>query len=175
MLARLALLFVIIPLVELVLLVQLGQWVGLVPTVALVVGTGILGAALARAEGLRTWLAFQREVAEGRLPGRPLLDGLAVLIGGAFLLTPGLLTDLVGFSLLFPPTRGLIRDWVRRRVESAIESGQVRMQVWTPFGWSGSGPAGPGGGPESTGLDPRHEIRPGPRPGSSPDDRDPSP
>jgi UPF0716 protein FxsA len=135
MLARLALLFVVVPLIELVLLIQLGQWVGLWPTLGLVVLTGVAGAGLARAEGLRTWMAFQREVAQGRLPGEPLLDGLSVLVGGAFLLTPGLLTDVAGFSLLLPPTRRWIQRRVRTWMEGQVTSGAVRFQVWTP--WSG--------------------------------------
>jgi UPF0716 protein FxsA len=108
-LARLALLFVIIPVLELVLLVELGQIVGLLPTLALVIFTGLTGAALARAEGFRVFWAFQRELASGRLPGQALQDGIAVLVGGAFLLTPGILTDLAGFALLLP----LSRRWIK--------------------------------------------------------------
>lgn len=162
MLALLVLLFVVIPLAELVLLIQLGQWVGLLPTLALVVTTGVVGAALARAEGVRTFRAFQKEVAEGRVPGTPLLDGLAVLVGGAFLLTPGLLTDVAGFSLLFPPTRRWIKRGMRRWVERQVEAGNVRVQVWTP--WSGDvrGRDLEGeGDPPDPSLDPSKEIRQG--------------
>jgi len=173
MLARLALAFVLIPLLELVLLIQLGQWVGVWPTVGLVVLTGVVGAALARAEGLRTLRAFQREVAEGRLPGTPLLDGVAILVGAAFLLTPGLLTDVAGFSLLLPPTRRLIRRYVRRRIEAGLEAGTIRIGVVGMGGggmWSGSvgtdGPDAPGAdGPDAPRpdgpdrLDPRNEVR----------------
>ena len=162
MLARLALLFVVVPLIELVLLIQLGQWVGLWPTLALVVATGVAGATLARAEGVRTWVAFQREMAEGRLPGRPLMDGLAVLVGGAFLLTPGLLTDVAGFALLLPPSRRWIQRRIRSRVERSLEEGTVRVHVWTPWGGAGQGGA-PGGppvtGPDERPLDPSGEIR----------------
>lgn len=169
MLARLALLFVIVPLVELVLLVQLGQAVGLAPTLLLVVATGIAGAGLARREGLRTWLAFQRELAQGRLPGTPLLDGLAVLVGGAFLLTPGILTDVAGFVLLLPPSRAWLRRRMRRWLERQIEAGTVRVVSFGSglggFGaFGGGGPTGsadaPAPGP-GAGLDPRHEIRQG--------------
>ena len=159
MLARLALLFVVVPLVELVLLVQLGQVVGLWPTLALVVGTGLLGAGLARREGLRTWLAFQRELAEGRLPQGALLDGLAVLVGGAFLLTPGLLTDVAGFLLLLPPSRRWLRGRARKWLERQVEAGTVRVMT---FGsWGAGGSARPPGPPREPGLDPRHEIRQG--------------
>ena len=151
MLARLALLFVVVPLLELALLIKLGQWVGFWPTLGLVVATGIAGAALARAEGLRTLVAFRRETAEGRLPGQPLLDGLAVLVGGAFLLTPGLLTDVAGFALLVPPSRRWIQRRVRAWAERRIQEGELRLQVWT----TGGPETGPGRGE----LDPRHEIR----------------
>lgn len=159
---RLLLLFVLVPLIELVLLIQLGRWVGLWPTLAIVLATGFAGAALARAEGLRTWVAFQREVAEGRLPGKSLLDGLAVLVGGAFLLTPGLLTDLAGFALLFPPTRRWLQGRARRWIERGIESGSVRVHVWTP--WDDGGPLFGNRDPGRTGsgepgLDPSKEIR----------------
>jgi len=153
MLARLALLFILVPLVELVILVQLGRWVGLLPTLALVVVTGVLGAALARAQGLRAFLAVQRELAGGRLPGRALLDGLAILVGGAFLLTPGLLTDLVGFSLLIPRSRRWMEDGVRRWLERQMREGRVQMGVLGSDGWIvRTGTA------ERPDLDPRKEI-----------------
>jgi len=165
MLARLALAFVLIPLLELVLLIQLGQWVGVWPTVGLVVLTGVVGAALARAEGLRTLRAFQREVAAGRLPGTPLLDGVAILVGAAFLLTPGLLTDVAGFSLLLPPTRRLIRRYVRRRIEAGLEAGTIRIGVAQMRGggmWTGrAGTDGPDAprADDPDGLDPHNEVR----------------
>lgn len=157
MLARLAFLFVAVPLLELVILVKLGQVVGLWPTLALVLGTGVLGASLARREGLRTWMAVQRELAAGRMPGSQLLDALAVLVGGAFLLTPGLLTDVAGLLLLLPPTRRWVRGRVRLWLERQVASGQVRVMTFglDPFDRSGeaSGPPDRRGG-----LDPRHEI-----------------
>ncbi|MFW6206820.1 MAG: FxsA family protein, partial [Gemmatimonadota bacterium] len=117
-LGRLALLFVVVPLVELAFLIQVGRWVGIWPTVGLVFLTGILGATLARAEGLRTLWSFQQELASGKLPGQPLLDGLCILVGGALLLTPGFVTDLAGFSLLLPPTRRLLQRGMKRRLRS---------------------------------------------------------
>lgn len=105
MLLRLSALFVFVPLAELALLVWLGRRVGLLPTVALVIVTGVLGASLARLQGLASWRRFQQALAEGRPPHRELLEGLLVLLAGAVLLTPGLLTDLTGFALLVPPLR----------------------------------------------------------------------
>ena len=103
-LGRLALLFVGVPLLELFILIQLGQVVGLWPTIGLVVLTGFAGASLARLDGLRTFWKIQERLAKGQLPGSALFDGLAILLGGALLLTPGILTDISGFSFLLPLT-----------------------------------------------------------------------
>ncbi|MDA0327744.1 MAG: FxsA family protein [Gemmatimonadetes bacterium] len=166
-LGRLALLFVIIPILELMLLIQLGQVVGLMPTLLLVVFTGVTGAWLARAEGMRVFFQFQKELASGRLPGQALLDGICVLIGGAFLLTPGVLTDLTGFSLLFPPTRRWIQRRVRARMERGIADGTIRVvdvglgAGGATFGFGGFPMGAERGahdrGPEA-GLDPRKGI-----------------
>lgn len=152
-LGRLALLFVIVPVVELMLLIELGQLVGLLPTFMLVMFTGVAGAWLARAEGLRVLFQFQKELASGRLPGQAMLDGIAVLVGGAFLVTPGVLTDFVGFSLLFPPSRHWIQRRVRAAMERSIRDGTVRVVTMGPgmasggFGFTGFGGAAPPGDP----------------------------
>jgi UPF0716 protein FxsA len=127
LLGRLALFFIVVPILELVLLIELGQLVGLLPTVGLVVFTGVTGAWLARAEGVRVFFQFQQELASGRLPGQSLLDGISVLVGGALLLTPGVLTDVVGLSLLFPPTRRWIQKRARARLELQIRDGSIRV------------------------------------------------
>ena len=157
------LLFVLVPLVELALLIQVGQWVGVLPTILLVFVTGIAGAALARREGLRTIRRLQEQLASAQLPGDALLDGAAILIGGAFLLTPGVLTDVVGLSLLLPPTRALLKRWARRELKRRIEDGRIQVRV----GGFGPGGFGPGGfdtpsedAPSDPPLDPRNEIRP---------------
>lgn len=147
-LGRLALFFVIVPIIELLLLIQLSQLVGLLPTFALVVATGIGGAALARAEGLRVLFQFQKELGEGRLPGQAMLDGASVLVGGAFLLTPGVLTDLLGFSLLFPLTRRWMQAQVKKRLERQIKDGTIRVMTTGPsFGFGGFGGVGFGATP----------------------------
>lgn len=139
MLGRLIFLFVAVPLVELAILLQVGQWIGIGPTFALVVVTGVAGAALARRQGLRAFMAVQRELAEGRLPGRSLLDGLSILVGGAFLLTPGILTDFVGFSLLIPASRRWLQRLARRRLERRMSEGTVEFRVWGTGGGFTSG------------------------------------
>jgi len=164
-LGRLALLFIVVPILELMLLIEVGQLVGLLPTLMLVMFTGITGAWLARAEGLRVFFQFQKELASGRLPGQALLDGIAVLIGGAFLLTPGVLTDFVGFSLLFPPSRRWIQHRVQARMEEQIKDGTIRVATMGPgmmgggFGGFGAGASGAGHSTHpGVGLDPSKGI-----------------
>lgn len=154
-LGRMALLFVIVPIIELMLLIQLGQYVGLGPTLGLVVLTGVGGAMLARAEGVRVFFQFQKELAQGRIPGQAMLDGISVLIGGAFLLTPGVLTDFVGFSLLFPFTRRWIQKRVRGRLESQVADGTIRvvsMGTHGVTGFGGFGGFGAAGGAGGDGM-----------------------
>jgi UPF0716 protein FxsA len=163
LLGRLALLFVVVPVIELVLLIQLGQVVGLWPTLALVIFTGVTGAALARLEGLRVLFQFRSQLASGKLPGQALLDGISVLVGGAFLLTPGILTDVAGFSLLFPPTRRWIQRRVQRGLEGQLEDGTVRVVSMgvDGFPWPGApGGAAPGSTPpgHEPSLDPNKGI-----------------
>lgn len=127
MLGRLLFIFVLVPLVELAILIRLGNLMGFWPTIGLVVTTGALGAVLARSQGGQVLRAIQREVSEGRVPAARLLDGLLVLIGGVMLLTPGLLTDVAGLSLLLPFTRNRLKEALGRRIERMVRSGQVSM------------------------------------------------
>lgn len=158
MLSRLILIFVTVPLVELALLLQVGQWIGAGPTVALVVVTGLAGAALARQQGLRAYMAVQRELAAGRLPGGALLDGVSILAGGALLLTPGILTDALGFGLIVPRSRRWIQARFRRVVERRVREGAVQFRVFGGDVFPGDGFAAQGraAGPETgRGNEPR--------------------
>ena len=107
--ALLVLALVVVPLVELYVLIQVGQELGALPTVAALVVVSLVGAALLRREGRRTWQAFRDATARGRVPGREVADGALVLLGGALLLTPGFVTDVVGLLLVLPPTRAVVR------------------------------------------------------------------
>ena len=122
MLPRLLFLFLAIPIVEMVLLIEIGRRIGLLATLGIVVLTGIAGAMLARAEGLEVFHRIRSDLAEGRLPGDAILDGVFVLAGGLLLLTPGLLTDLVGFLVLVPFTRAPIRRAVLRKLQSLVDT-----------------------------------------------------
>jgi UPF0716 protein FxsA len=163
LLGRLFILFVLVPLVELVLLIQLGGVIGVMPTIGLVLLTGAVGAWLARAEGLRVLFKFQNDLASGRLPGQSVFDGICVLVGGALLLTPGVLTDFLGFALLLPGSRHWMQKRIRRSLERRIEEGTVRVVTFGAGGFGGFGSAGFGSRPsdrpaELTDLDPRHGI-----------------
>jgi UPF0716 protein FxsA len=128
-LGRLALLFVVVPLLELALLIQMGRIVGFWPTIAVVVFTGLTGAWLARTEGLRTMWKLRDDVTNGRVPGQTIMDGMAVLAGGALLLTPGIITDAIGFGLLFPATRHAMQKRVMARIERSIQEGAVQVRM----------------------------------------------
>ena len=110
------LLFVLVPLAELWLLFRLAQATDWLTTVAIVVATGILGTALARWQGLDVWRRIREQLSQGKSPTTELLDGLMILFAGAFLITPGILTDGVGLLLLMPPVRGFLRGWLVRRL-----------------------------------------------------------
>jgi UPF0716 protein FxsA len=104
--------FILIPLIELYLLLQVAKYTSVGTTILLVILTGVLGTTLARREGMRAWHRFQAALAENRMPSREIQDGLMIVFAGAMLLTPGLLTDTLGLLLLLPACR----EWVRSRI-----------------------------------------------------------
>jgi UPF0716 protein FxsA len=161
MFARLGCLFVVVPLVELALLVQVGRWIGVLPTVGIVAVTGLLGAALARGQGVRALAEFQREAAAGQVPAGPMLDAVSVLVGGLLLLTPGILSDLLGFALLLPPSRRFLQRRAMERLARGIRDGQVRVTfVGMPGGPAPRPPDG-GDGRAAPLDDPDRPPRPG--------------
>ena len=117
MLLKLFLAFTIIPIIEIYLLIEIGSIFGALTAVILVILTGFLGAFLARMQGLQTLFRIQESLLEGRMPSGDLLDALLIVIAGLVLLTPGFLTDSVGFLLLIPATRNSIKYWLRRQIE----------------------------------------------------------
>jgi UPF0716 protein FxsA len=127
MFAKLLLLFTVGPLVELLVLIEVGKRIGTWETLAVVLLTGIFGAALAKQQGLATLFAIQQEMRDGRVPAGALLEGLFVLIGAVTLVTPGLITDAIGFSFLLPATRRLWRGAIERRVEYWLRTGVIRI------------------------------------------------
>ena len=150
----LVVIFILVPIAELYVIIKVGEAIGLVPTLVLLLADAILGSMLLRHQGRAAWIRFNRALAEGRLPHKEVYDGVLVIMGGALLITPGFLTDILGLILLIPPTRALVRAisarFVRRRL--ALGGG-----VWT-FGTGQRPPRtrpAPGGGPS-----PRREPRP---------------
>ena len=118
MLLKLFLAFTLIPLVEIYLLIKLGQNFGAITSILSVIFTGILGAYLAKMEGLRTLFRLQETLREGGMPGEELLDALLIALAGLVLITPGFITDLVGFLLLVPFTRILVKSWLKEKMRS---------------------------------------------------------
>ncbi len=118
---RLILLFVFLPLIELMILLQLAEWITGLWTFVLVVVTGIIGASLARRQGWSVLRRIQAETQQGQMPTASLVDALMIFVAGALLITPGILTDVFGFSLLIPSCRAFYRaqliNWFRHHVE----------------------------------------------------------
>ena len=127
MFGRFFLLFTIVPLVELFLLIRLGGIIGALWTVLLVIGTGALGAYLTRQQGWKVWNQIQTELQVGRFPAGQMIDGLLLLVAGAVLITPGIITDALGLILLFPATRAPIRKWVTTRLQRMVANGNVSV------------------------------------------------
>src|SRR2546423_12575188 len=109
-------LFIVVPLVELYVIIQVGQAIGVWWTLGLLVADSVLGSLLMRSQGRAAWRRFQAALAEGRVPAREVLDGVLVIFGGAFLLTPGVVTDVLGAILLLPPPRAVLRRVLVRRL-----------------------------------------------------------
>ncbi len=146
MVPLLAIAFVLVPLAELAVLIAVGDWIGLVPTLVLLLVVSLAGAWLAKREGLAAWRRFQAALTEGRMPTVEVADGAMILLAGALLLTPGFLSDVLGILLLLPPTRALasrqlprlaqrrlLRRWGRRRV--VVVDGTSRPAGSTRVSW----------------------------------------
>jgi len=129
MLARLILLFVFVVLAELFILIEIGSYIGGFNTILLVFMTAMLGALLARRQGLRTLQQIQLSLSQGQIPAEELIDGVLILAGGILFLTPGVLTDLFALVLLFSTTRTYFKRWLRRRFDRMMASGNVRLRA----------------------------------------------
>ena len=116
---------VIVPIVEIWVLLQVGQLLGVLQTVVLLVVMSLLGAYLLRREGARTWRAFRTALGSGRLPAAEVADGALVILGGALLLTPGFATDAFGLLCVLPPTRAVLRRLLTRQVARRLTVGSV--------------------------------------------------
>ena len=131
MLPALVVLFITVPILELFVILQIGGWLGVWPTIALLIADSVLGSVLMRSQGRTAWRRFNEALQSGRPPAREVLDGVLIVFGGALLLTPGFVTDIVGLLFLLPPTRAiarrlLVRRFAGRMVASATGPGVRR-------------------------------------------------
>ena len=142
--ALLLLALIVVPIVELYVIVQVGQGIGILPTLALLVVMSLLGGYLLRREGTRTWRALREALQAGRLPAREVADGALVILGGALLLTPGFATDLFGLLCILPPTRAVLRRVLTGVVARRLGAGGL---AGGRFGRRPTRPADPRPGP----------------------------
>jgi UPF0716 protein FxsA len=138
------LLLIGLPALEIWTLAQVGSRLGWVDTLVVLVLVGVLGAALARNEGLRVVERMRGALAEGRMPEREIVDGLLVLAAGALLVLPGFVSDVLGLLLLFPLTRPLFRGWLARKLRGRM------IRRGPPPGWPPGPPAPPGSEPPTS-------------------------
>ena len=122
----LILLFIAVPIAEIAILIQVGEAIGVWWTIALLIADAIIGSLLARSQGRAAWRRFNLAIQSGRVPAREVLDGILVLFGGALLLTPGFLSDVLGLFLLLPPTRAFVRAVLVRRYAGRMVSSMAR-------------------------------------------------
>ena len=156
MVLLLVLLFIVFPIAEIYVIIQVGQAIGALWTVLILIVDSIIGARLLSWQGRRAWLKFQSALAEGRIPHREVLDGVLIIMGGAFLLTPGFISDILGVLLLLPPTRAVVRRALVRVLLNPRRARWARVVVRT--GPVGPVTAEPRSEPPSR---PEHELPPG--------------
>ena len=120
--------FVLVPLAELYVILKVGDAIGIVPTLAILVADSLIGSWLLKSQGRAVWERFNETMRAGRIPHQEVVDGVLVVFGGAFLITPGFLTDIVGVLLLLPPTRSLFRRLVQRRLGRRVVATSQRSR-----------------------------------------------
>lgn len=127
MFIKLLIIFVFVPVLELYILIEAGQTIGIASTIGLIMATGVAGAWLARSQGLEILRKIQEETSRGQMPAVTLIDGALILVGGLLLLTPGFFTDALGFSFLIPLTRDLWRKGLSAWLEKQLRQGSVTI------------------------------------------------
>jgi UPF0716 protein FxsA len=133
-------LFIVVPIAELYVIIQVGEAIGLWPTLVLLLADALLGSFLLKHQGRGAWRRFNEALAQRRFPGKEVVDGLLIVVGGTLLLAPGFITDIFGLILLIPPTRAVVRGLLKRFT--------IGRFMVVGMGIPGGGPArGPGDGP----------------------------
>lgn len=130
MFINLVLLFTMVPVVELLVLIEVGGYIGTMNTIALIILTGIIGASFAKSQGAQMISEIRSALNQGQIPGKELLQGVMILVGGILLLTPGFITDLVGFSLLFPFTRFFYTRAALSYIKKKFKTGQWQVTTF---------------------------------------------
>jgi len=143
----LVLVFIVVPIAELYVIIQVGQLIGVVPTLILLLADALLGSWLLKHEGRGAWRRFNSALTAGRFPGREVADGALIIVGGTLLLTPGFITDVFGLFLLLPPTRAISRRLLKR----------LALGRFAVIGVSG-GPSPFGAPPRSAGPRPNRDY-----------------
>jgi UPF0716 protein FxsA len=123
----LLILIIVIPALEIGVLLLSGKTIGVIPTVLLIILTGVVGAWLAKKQGIETFKKAQQQMQYGQIPGEAIIDGLCILVGGLFLFSPGFVTDLTGILLLFPKSRNLIKPVLLRIIRKMIDKNQITI------------------------------------------------
>lgn len=118
----------ILPIIEIWAILQVGEWLGGWTTFLMILATGIAGAYFARLEGRKVWLEARRQMETGQMPGRSLIDGLCVLLGGLLLLIPGFLSDIAGIVLLLPASRPVFRWIILQWLEKRMRNGNFTIR-----------------------------------------------
>ena len=144
--------FIVVPLAELWAILTVGDLIGVGPTILLLLADSVLGAVLLRAQGRGAWRRFLEALRAGRIPSREIADGLLIMMGGALLLTPGFLTDVVGVAFLLPPTRALLRRALERGIARRMTAGLARGTTGG-IRWRTAS-----GGPRGDGADPPFDV-----------------
>ncbi len=127
MIAKLFLVFTLVPLTELYILLEIGSYLGALNTILLIIFTGILGAYLARLEGIRTIHRISQNLATGVVPAEELVDAVLIFVAGVVLVTPGVITDAAGFLLLIPYTRTIFKRWLRKKFDRMVAAGNFQV------------------------------------------------
>jgi UPF0716 protein FxsA len=140
----LILLFIVVPIAELYVIIQVGQAIGVVPTLILLLADAVLGSLLLKHQGRTAWRRFNEALAARRFPGREVADGALIIVGGTLLLTPGFITDIFGLFLLLPPTRAVSRRLLKRLTIGRFALVNVSGGGFGPFGPPNGGTTRPG-------------------------------
>lgn len=159
----LLLLFILVPIVEIAVLLQVGSLIGGLNTLLLIIVTAVVGATLVKQQGMQNWMTMQAKLAQGQMPGLEMAGGLLIFLAGVFLITPGFVTDLVGLAFLLPPTRHAIaRTMMKRMIVRSGSASSTQFHFRQRTTHSGSRPGNAANDDEGTVIDGEYSEQRGP-------------